>query len=275
MDPTATLVELEELVARIANGSLLGVPPDYSNVPMAATRALIRRGARGLHLLATPVSGMQSDLLIGAGCVASVEAAAVSLGESGPAPRFNEAVRSGAIVIKDASCPAIHAGLQASEKGVPFMPLRGLIGSDLLKHRPDWRVIDSPFGEDDAIVLLPALRPDIALFHARWADRAGNVWLGRRRELVTLGHAARETLVTVEELFEGDLMADEITAAGTLPALYVSALAQARRGAWPLGLAGCYAADAGHLEEYAELARTAEGFRRYLERYVLAKPEAA
>lgn len=275
MSPAAILVELEELVARIPNGSLLGVPPDYSNVPMAATRALIRRAVRGLHLLATPVTGIQSDLLIGAGCVATVEAAAVGLGELGPAPRFAEAVRSGAIVIKDASCPAIHAGLQASEKGVPFMPLRGLIGSDLLKHRADWHVMDNPFGADDPIVLLPALRPDIALFHARWVDRAGNVWLGRRRELVTLSHAARETLVTFEELFEGDLMADEIRAAGALPALYVSAVAQARRGAWPLGLAGCYPSDAGHLREYAELARTAEGFRRYLERYVLPKPEAA
>ena len=51
--------------------------------------------------------------------------------------------------MKDATCPALHAALQASEKGVPFMPLRGLIGSDILKYRDDWKVIDSPFGDND------------------------------------------------------------------------------------------------------------------------------
>ena len=82
--------------------------------------------------------------------------------------------------------------LQASEKGVPFMPLRGLIGSDVLKHRDDWKVIDSPFGDDDPIVLLPAIKPDVALIHAPMADRFGNVWIGRQRELATMAHAAAE-----------------------------------------------------------------------------------
>src|SRR5204862_505937 len=81
---------------------------------------------------------------------------AVGLGEFGPAPRFAAAVRGGEIAVRDTTCPAIHAALQASEKGVPFLPLRGLIGSDLLRHRPDWRVIDNPFANHDPIVLLPA-----------------------------------------------------------------------------------------------------------------------
>ena len=50
------------------------------------------------------------------------------------------------------------------------MPLRGILGSDLVRHRPDWQVIDNPFGRDDPIVLVPAIRPDIALFHAAMAD---------------------------------------------------------------------------------------------------------
>ena len=89
--------------------------------------------------------------------------------------------------MKDATCPALHAAFQAAEKGVPFMPLRGLIGSDLLAHRPDWKVIDNPFDDDDPIVLLPALKPDVALFHAPIADRDGNVWIGRDRELADHG----------------------------------------------------------------------------------------
>jgi glutaconate CoA-transferase subunit A len=102
-----------------------------------------------LYLVALPTSSLQADLLIGAGCIETLETSAVSLGEFGPAPRFTAAVTSGTIKLKDATCPALHAALQASEKGVPFMPLRGLIGSDILKYRDDWKVIDSPFGESD------------------------------------------------------------------------------------------------------------------------------
>src|SRR5204863_8501530 len=138
---------LDEALAPITDGCMLAVPRETSGVAMAATRALIRRGIKRLHLIALPTSTLQADLLIGAGCVETLETSAVSLGEFGPAPRFTAAVLAGAIRLKDATCPALHAGFQAAEKGVPFMPLRGLIGSDLLKHRPDWRVIDNPFGQ--------------------------------------------------------------------------------------------------------------------------------
>ena len=133
---------LDEALRRIGDGCMLVVPREVSGVPMAATRALIRRGVKRLHLVALPTSSLQADLLIGAGCVATLETSAVSLGEFGPAPRFNAAVTSGTIEMKDATCPALHAALQAAEKGVPFMPLRGLIGSDVLKYRDDWKVID-------------------------------------------------------------------------------------------------------------------------------------
>ena len=261
---TETL-SLDRIAGRIADGAMLALPPDYSFVPMAAVRALVRRGVRDLHLVTVPQAGIVADLLIGAGCVATIETAAVSLGELGNAPRFTAAVEGGRVAIRESTCPAIHAALQAAEKGVPFMPLRGLIGSDLLGARPDWRVIDNPLADSggDPIVLLPALKPDVALFHAPYADEHGNVWLGARRELVTMAHAARETLVTVEEVRPGDLLVDETLAAGTLPALYVTALAEAPRGAWPLGLAERYEPDHAHLANYARLAASEEGFARY------------
>src|SRR6202035_5062383 len=191
---------IEEALAPIRDGIMLAVPREVAGVPMEATRALIRRGVRKLHLVALPTSSLQADLLIGAGCVAVLETSAVSLGEFGAAPRFTAAITAGAIRIKDATCPALHAAFQAAEKGVPFMPLRGIIGSDLLVHRPDWKVIDNPFGEDDPIVLLPAIKPDVALFHAPLADREGNVWVGRDRELAMMAHAAVKTVVTVEKI---------------------------------------------------------------------------
>ncbi len=265
---------LDEALAAIDDATTLVVPREVSGVPMTATRALIRRGVKNLHLIALPTSSLQADLLIGAGCVATLETSAVSLGEFGPAPRFVAAATSGAIRIKDTTCPALHAALQAAEKGVPFMPLRGLIGSDVLKYRNDWKVVNNPFGNDDPIVLLPAIHPKVALFHAPMADRCGNVWIGRQRELATMAHAAAATIVTVERLHDGNLLEDPILAAGTLPAFYVDAIAIAERGAWPLGLPDHYELDAEHLSLYARMAASAQGFAEYLDKYVYERRAA-
>ena len=97
---------LDEALAPIADDCLLVVPREVSGVPMAATRALIKRGVKRLHLVALPTSSLQADLLIGAGCVATLETSAVSLGEFGPAPRFTAAVTAGTVTMKDATCPA-------------------------------------------------------------------------------------------------------------------------------------------------------------------------
>jgi glutaconate CoA-transferase subunit A len=262
---------LEDALASIADGCVLAVPRESSGVAMAATRVLIRRGVRRLNLIALPTSSLQADLLIGAGCVETLETSAVSLGEFGLAPRFTAAILAGAIRMKDATCPALHAAFQAAEKGVPFMPLRGLLGSDVLAQRPDWKLIDNPFGDDDPIVLLPAIRPDVALFHAPLADRHGNVWIGRQRELVTMAHASDKTIVTVEALHDGDLLDDATLAAGTLPGFYVEAVAVAPRGAWPLPLPEVYAWDAAHLRDYARQAATDEGFAAYLDEHVYGR----
>ena len=268
------LPSLEALAGLVPEGAKLAVPVDYSGVAMAATFALIRRGIKGLHLVCVPASGLQAELLIGVGAVATLETSAVTLGELGAAPRFVDAVRNGKIRLLDATCPAIHAGLQAAEKGLPFLPLRGIVGSDLVKARPDWQLMENPFDRRETLMAIPAITPDVALFHAPLADREGNVWIGRRRELMVMAHAAKTTLVTVEEIREESLFEDEYRAAGTLPALYVSAVAEAKRGAWPLAFWDDYAADEAALERYVAQARDEEGFRRILSTW-LARPHAA
>lgn len=267
----------DEMATRVPNGAKLAVGVDSAGVSMELTRALIRRGVRDLHLVCVPVSGLQADLLIGAGCVATLETSAITLGEYGTPYRFHDALKRGALRIMDATCPAIYAAMEAGRKDIPFTPLRGLIGSDLMEHRPDWKTIDNPFAETgDPIVLLPAIRPDFALVHAPYADRHGNIFIGRRRDLALMAQAAiHGALVTVEEVRDVDLMASEEAAAGALPALYVEATAVAPRGAWPLGLDGAYTIDVAHLRRYGELARSADGFVRYLDEFVHLRRQAA
>ena len=255
------------LAAGIPDGASLALAPDYSGCSLVTIAELIRRGARGLHLIGLPQLGLQADLLVGAGCVATIETAAISLGDQGIAPAFERARRAGSVRIVESTCPAIHAGLTAAEKGVSHLPLAGVIGSDLIRLRPDWRIVDDPFAAG-RLLLVPAIRPDILLCHAALADRPGNLWIGVRRELLLAAHAARRTLATVEEMAGHDLLADDVWAAGTIPKLYVEAVALAPNGAAPVGLRGRYGADRAWLSRYAEAARTPDGFDRFLEAWL-------
>ncbi|WP_027015437.1 CoA transferase subunit A [Comamonas composti] len=259
------LMSVEQIAAQIGDGCRLAMPVDYAGVPMAMVGPLLKRAPRRLALVGVPTAGLSFDILIGAGLVQSVETSAVSLGEAGGAPCFMRAIAEGRIQMKDSTCPAIHAGLMAAQKGSPFTTLRGLIGTDVLLHRKDWRVMQNPFADEpDPVVAIPALNPDICIFHAPVADREGNVWIGRRRELAAMAYASRKTFVTVERIVEHRLLDDEQTAAGVLPALYVDGVARAEKGAWPYGLWGEYAPDTAELLRYAQMARTPQGFEQWI-----------
>lgn len=272
--PSPRFLDLPDLAALVRDGALLALAKPECSAPMALVRRLIADHRRDLRLLTVPTGGLPADLLIGAGCVREIETAGVSLGELGAAPCFTRAVRGGSLQVRDSTCPAIYAGLQATEKGIPFMPIRGVVGSDLILRRQDWRIVDNPLADaPDPIVLLPAIRPDIALIHAPLADAAGNVWIGRHRPLMLLAHAALRTLVTVEEMVERNLLDDPLTGPATIPGLYLDAIAVVPGGARPIGLSGRYEEDSEHLALYARQAATPEGFRGYIEAHVVAGTE--
>ncbi len=124
-------------------------------------------------------------------------------------------------------------------------------------------------------MLLPALKPDVALVSRAVADRFGNVFIGTQRELVVMAHAAAEDRSSPSRNFTtATCCAIRLLAAGTLPGFYVEAVAVAPRGAWPLPLPDHYAIDGAHMAEYARLAATPEGFAEYLDRYVYEKAAA-
>lgn len=254
---TPPVTDLADLAARVPDGAKVVVCKEPF-APMALAREIAARGVRDLHLVTAPTSGLLADVLIGAGCIRTIETSGVSLGEFGPAPFFGEAVKAGRIEIRDATCPAVYAGLQAGEKGIPFMPIRGLLGSDILKHRTDIKVMQNPFSEEeDPLVLLPAIRPDVALLHVAVADTRGNAWVGGRQEARTIAHAAKRTLVTAERIVDGNLVEDPRYADNLVTAIYVDAVAEAPGGAWPLAAPGHYALDPEAVRAYAAAARTA------------------
>lgn len=277
MKDNKIIVGLDVLISHIHNGCKLAIPTDfngmYSGAAMSATRALIRAGIRDLHIVGIPTGGLQADMLMGAGCVKTMEAGSMFLGEFGTPPCFARMLKAGTIDMRDSTCPAIHAALQAGEKGIPFIPIRGILGSDVVQYRQDWKVIDNPFRDNDPILLVPAINPDVTLIHAPLADRNGNVWIGRRRELAVASHAAAVTLVTVEKVMDIDFMADDRWATGVLSNVYVTAISHQPNGAWPLSFSDQYPEDTEHLHRYVEAARTEDGFRAYLDHHVFEKKE--
>ena len=173
---------------------------------------------------------------------------------------------------RDSTCPALHAQLQATEKSVPFMPLRGIIGSDLYHNRKDWSVIDNPMKthskDDEKIVILPAVQLDVLIFHAAKADINGNVQIGRRRELATLAHASKKVYVTVEEIVNEDFFECELKASATLPSLYIDGISLSKNGAWPCGLTDYYDLDSEEMNKYAKAAKHQETFDAYMENFI-------
>jgi glutaconate CoA-transferase subunit A len=271
---SAKSILFEDLVKEIPDGCQLAMVYEHdgfhSAAPMDVLRALIRRKARHLRILCVPVNGMTSDILVGAGCVDEIEFGALVIGEHGFPPRILAAATAKTLKLRDTTCPAILNGLLAKKLGVPFLPVAGILGSDLVKIHSEWKVTPNPYSPEELQLLVPAMEPDVALFHAPFADQHGNVWISRRGDILSMAHSARKILVTVDQIVEGDLMEDPALSCGTLSHVYVDGLCERPNGCWPMGRGGSETRDVDHIAEYVRLAATDAGFQEYLDRFVFA-----
>lgn len=147
------------------------------------------------------------------------------------------------------------------------MPVAGHVGSDYERLRPDFRVVANPFNPAERVMLVPAIRPDVALIHAIAAGPDGTLLLDPMEDDALLAQAARTVVASTERIVPaGELgRADDGV---MLPGIHVTALVDLPQGAHPTAVRGRYALDARHLGEYVEAARTAETFAEYLDRWV-------
>jgi glutaconate CoA-transferase subunit A len=146
--------------------------------------------------------------------------------------------------------------------GVPYVPVLGLVGTDLLARRDDMVIATDPFDGKSKTVVAKALRPDVAVFHAQKADRHGNVSCGYDAVVVMLAEASRHVIVTAETIVE---RVTEKEAAGTfIPGIHVDAVAYAPFGAHPAGLVGLYAPDNAHMTQYVAASRDDAAFAGYV-----------
>ena len=150
--------------------------------------------------------------------------------------------------------------------GVPYIPVIGLVGTDLLKRRDDMVLAADPFDGKTLSVVAKAMRPDVAVFHVDRADRQGNVSCGYPVEAVILAEASRHVVVTAEEVVD---RLDEKDAIGTfVPSILVDTVVHAPFGSHPAGMTGCYGPDKVHMENYVAASRDDAAFAEYLRTYV-------
>lgn len=160
--------------------------------------------------------------------------------------------------------------IQAGSVGAPYIPVLGLVGTDLLKQREDMKIMPDPFNPGVKTVVAKAYRPDFAIFHAQKADREGNVSSGWENDDVLLAEASRHVIVTVEEVVEH---LEEADAKGSfLPGILVDTVVHAPFGAHPAGCPDYYAVDGDHMKHYAEQSTSDEAFGAYLEETTLSVP---
>lgn len=155
--------------------------------------------------------------------------------------------------------------------GVPYIPVRGLAGTDVFKRRDDMIIAPNPFDSSEETVVALAQTPDVAILHAQRADRDGNALLRKHGEDVMVAQASARVIVTAEEIVDRVTADDE--GGQYISAINVSAVVHAPGGAHPAGVPGYYDQDADHIREYLRAASDDALYRAYLDKYVRGKTE--
>jgi glutaconate CoA-transferase subunit A len=271
------LTSMTEAIARyVPDGSSIAMSLALEPlIPYAAGHEIIRQRRRGLTLIG-PISDILFDQLIGAGCVDKITAAWVGNVSEGLAHCYRRAAEKGIphpIVVEDHSNYSVTLALLAAGLGAPYIPIRSLLGSDIVRQNPTLRISSDDNGMP--LLLVPAIRPDVTIVHVQRSDEDGNAhaWgsLGLCEEAFM---AARDVIVIAEEIVPRDvIVSDPNRVLG--PSFKVRAVVHEPWGAHPSAVQGYYNREHRFFHEYHLRTRTLEGFEQWLDEWVLSVPNRA
>jgi glutaconate CoA-transferase subunit A len=261
--------------------------------PMAAVYEIIRQRKKNLHIYAHS-NGQGVDELVGAGCIGRIEIAYAGTGRFAPTCiRFRKAIETNQVIFEDYSNYQMTLRFLAGAMGVPFLPTRSSLGTDIINRwgfskevrRSDNRlpnhklvVMDNPFGgwaDTERVVLVPAIRPDVTLIHVQQAAADGTARIaGLIFADVEQAKAARHVVLTCEELVDHDALRSH-PEHNQIPAIIVDAVVNVPYGAYPTACYRHYDYDPTFLSDYRTAATDDERFSAYLERWVYSKKDQA
>ncbi len=243
-------------------------------IPFAFAYELVRQKRRDLRLIG-PISDVAFDVLIGAGCVAEIDAAWIGNVSAGLAHCYRRAMEEGTprrITVRDHSNFSIGLALLAAALGSPYIPTRSLLGSDLARANATFREATSPF-DGSRVLLVPAIEPDVTVIAVQRADEDGNAQLwgpwGVSQEAAL---AAKTVIVLADEVAGRDVIRAEADRT-IVPAFKVGAVVEQAGACHPSPLQDRYARDHDFFSEYHRATRTPEGFDAWLREWVLELPD--
>jgi glutaconate CoA-transferase subunit A len=241
-----------------------------SLIPFAASNEIIRQRKRNLTLIG-PISDMQFDQLIGAGCVKKIIASWVGNVAAGLGHNYRRAAEAGIpqpIEIEEHSNFTIGLGLQAGAAGLPFLPTRTVKGSDF-RHSSQFASIHCPF-TDEELLAVRAIRPDVTILHVQRADKEGNAhaWgnFGVMREAA---FAAKKVVLSCEEIVDHEVILSDPNR-NVIPGFVISSVVHQPFGSHPSPTQGYARRDDNFYFEYHKATRSREGFEQWLQTWVLA-----
>jgi len=236
-------------------------------IPFAAGHEIIRQKKRGLTLIG-PISDVMFDQLIGAGCVDIVIAAWVGNAMMGSAYNFRRAVEEDGMKVFNMTNFSVALALQAGAMGVPFLPTRTALGSDITKGNHFFYKIISPFVPQETLWAVRALNPDVTIVHVQRADAEGNAhcW-GNFGIMIEAVRAAKKVIVVAEEIVDREVIASDPNRT-VIPGFLVTAVVECRYGAHPSPVQGYYKRDDALFRQYHEQTKTRADNETWLKRWV-------
>jgi glutaconate CoA-transferase, subunit A len=241
-----------------------------SLIPFAASYEIIRQRKKNLTLIA-PISDMQFDQLIGAGCVKKIIASWVGNVAAGLGHNYRRAAESGIphpIEIEEHSNFTIGLGLQAAATGLPFLPTKSIRGSDISRG-PQFGSVKCPFTGDE-LLAVKAISPDVTILHVQRADRQGNahVW-GNLGVMKEAAFAAKKVLLTCEEIVDHEVILSDPNRT-LIPGFLVSCVVHQPFGSHPSPAQGYTRRDDSFYFEYHKETRSRDGFEKWLQTWVFS-----
>ena len=260
---------LSEAAALVEDGDCVAIQSMATiTAPMALVRELIRQKRTGLEVVCL-VGGIPVDLLAAAGSMNRFTGAAVSMEQFGLCQAYRRSVELGEITVQELSETALCARLGAGTRNLPFLPTRGLIGTDLIDINDDLVMIEDPFGGPD-VVACRALVPDVALVHCHRSDQYGNLQYEPTALWPDIGimpMAARRIVATVEEIVDSEVLRENPDRT-IIPGFMVNAVVEVPYGAHPTSFSPRYGYDtAAHLDWIA-VARDPESSSEWMKTHV-------
>lgn len=266
-------ITLKEAVSLVSDGShIFWGGFGFQRPPMAFAHELVRQKKRDLTIY-TCGSEMDIDILSGARVVSRFELAFFAIEGIGLVPNIQRRIREGAIQIEDYSNLAMALRFLGGALGVPFMPLKSMLGTDLLSktrfRTKKAEVMTCPFS-GEKVVLVPSVRPDFSIVHVSRVDKEGNAQIdGIKGEDVEGARAGKKLIVMAEEVVDTEFIRAQPDQT-VIPNIYVSHVVECPWGSYPMMVYNYYDYDMEHVRKYYDECKTEEGWQKYCSEYILS-----